>query len=133
MSASSIATHHLDLRMRFQPGPNGRRFAIRKQIYRTVALQIPQHGAIAVAFFQRKVIYAQDMGRGEDRRRGVRQQAQQGREAGGHGLLLDQTCPWSATEGKRNLAECISAGRSKNSVASVASMGFVFNGGSPGE
>ena len=33
------------------------------------------------------------------------QQAQYGREAGGHGLLAKQTRCWSATEGKRNLTE----------------------------
>src|SRR5436309_5785265 len=36
---------------------------------------------------------------------GVTQQAQYGREAGGHGLLAKQTRCWSATEGKRNLTE----------------------------
>jgi len=35
----------------------------------------------------------------------VTQQAQYGREAGGHGLLAKQTRCWSATEGKRNLTE----------------------------
>ena len=34
-------------------------------------------------------------------------QAQQGREAGWHSLLFEQTRPWSATEGKRNLAESL--------------------------
>ncbi len=48
----TIATHHLDPRMRLQPGNDGRGFAIRQQINRTVALQIHQYSAVAVAFFQ---------------------------------------------------------------------------------
>ena len=59
--AGSVSTHEVHLRMRFQPGNDGRRFAIRQQINRTVALQIHQDSAITLAFFQRKVVYSQHM------------------------------------------------------------------------
>ena len=56
--AGSISTHDLDLGMRLQPGNDGGRFAIGQHINRTVVLQIHQQGSVAVALFQRKVVYS---------------------------------------------------------------------------